>query len=157
MNSHSHGNTKYETTGHLTEAMIKNLKSQGMRITAQRRLILEAVAAQVGWHVHPKSVFSYVHERDEEIGIATVYRTLKILEDMDLLNQIYTMGSGFHDEGNLRHYHLICLKCGSIHDINDTLPSEIKYQINTDYDFDMTGIKLSIYGLCSECKKKAKP
>lgn len=142
-----------ETVQHLLEAMLKILKSKGLRVTEPRRLILEAVAAQVGWHVHPKSVFAYVHEKDSSIGLATVYRTLKLLDDMDLLNKVYSMGARYHDEQAGSHYHLICLHCGSIHDINDGLRGEIGEQIKKDYDFTMTDINLSIYGLCSKCRK----
>lgn len=152
MKASLHDKTKKETVSHLLEGMIKYMKSQGLRITGQRRLILEAVASQVGWHVHPKSVFAYVHERDKDIGLVTVYRTLKMLEDMDLLNQVYSMGMRFHSGHSLNHYHLICVKCGTIQDVSDTLPIEIKCQIHKDYDFEMTDINLSVYGICNKCK-----
>lgn len=151
---HKQGNT--ETKTHLMQAMLRFLKSEGYRITEPRKLIIEAVAAQVGWHVHPKSVYSYVHERDESVGLATIYRTLKVLEDMDILNQIYSMGAGFHNEELASHYHLICIKCGRIKDVTDSLTDEIKDQIKIDYDFHMTDIALSVYGVCSDCRKGRK-
>ena len=85
-------NFKQETTEHLLYSMIEVLHDAGFRVTTQRKIILEAIAQQVGWHVHPKDVFSYVQKKDDTIGLATVYRTLKMLEDMDLLNKVYMMG-----------------------------------------------------------------
>ncbi len=149
---------KSETTQHLLHAMIEVLHDAGFRVTNQRKLILEAVAYQVGWHVHPKDVYSYVHERDQSIGLATVYRTLKMLEDMDLLNKIYMMGmQEDHDMGHgEQHYHLICLKCGSIVDINDATFHEISAHIKREYGFETTQIKMSVYGLCEDCRRIAK-
>ncbi|MDD5953450.1 MAG: Fur family transcriptional regulator [Oscillospiraceae bacterium] len=150
---------KAETSQHLLHAMIEVLHDAGFRVTNQRKIILEAVACQVGWHVHPKDVYSYVQERDKTIGLATVYRTLKMLEDMDLLNKIYLMGMQEDHEmehGKKHHYHLICLKCGSIMDINDTVLGDIPSHIKRDYGFETTQIKMSIYGLCEDCRRISK-
>ena len=143
-----------ETKQHLIQAMTKYLQNEGYRITEPRKLIIEAVANQVGWHVHPKSVFSYVHERDDTIGIATVYRTLKVLDDMDIMNRVYSIGAQYHEKSAPSHYHLICIDCGNIHDIKDSLPEEISEQIKKDYGFYASDISMSVYGRCSECKRK---
>ena len=146
---------KSQTTQHLLQAMIEVLHDSGFRVTNQRKIILEAVAYQVGWHVHPKDVFSYVQERDKSIGLATVYRTLKMLEDMDLLNKIYMMGMQEDhemDEGK-SHYHIICLKCGHIEDINDTTFEEVSNHVKKEYGFETTQIKMSVYGLCEDCRR----
>lgn len=147
--------SKAETTQHLLRAMIEVLHDAGFRVTTQRKIILEAVAYQVGWHVHPKDVYSYVQERDKSIGLATVYRTLKMLEDMDLLNKIYMMGmqEDHEMEHGQDHYHLICLQCGSIIDIQDTEFDEISNHVNKKYGFETTQIKMSVYGLCEDCRR----
>ena len=145
-----------ETTEHLLHAMIEVLHEAGFRVTEQRKIILEAIAHQVGWHVHPKDVFSYVQKKDDSIGLATVYRTLKMLEDMDLLNKVYLMGEQTEltkDHG--AHYHLICLKCGSIHDVNDQVLESLNTHVKQQYGFSPTQAKLSIYGLCKACEDSA--
>lgn len=145
---------KTETTEHLLHAMIEVLHEAGFRVTTQRKIILEAIASQVGWHVHPKDVYSYVQERDKTIGLATVYRTLKMLEDMDLLNKVYMMGmQNTAPEDHGVHYHLICLKCGSIQDVNDSMLEEIGGHVKKEYGFSPTQIKMSIYGLCDDCNR----
>ncbi len=145
---------KAETTEHLLHAMIEVLHDAGFRVTTQRKIILEAIANQIGWHVHPKDVYSYVQERDKTIGLATVYRTLKMLEDMDLLNKVYMMGIQHapEDNGGL-HYHLICLKCGSIQDVNDVILNDVGSYVKKEYGFSSTQIKMSIYGLCENCNR----
>ncbi|MFQ7025992.1 MAG: transcriptional repressor [Acutalibacteraceae bacterium] len=80
-------NFKQETTEHLLYSMIEVLHDAGFRVTTQRKIILEAIAQQVGWHVHPKDVFLRT-KKDDTIGLATVYRTLKMLEDI-ILNKVY--------------------------------------------------------------------
>lgn len=149
-------NLKQETTEHLLYSMIEILHEAGFRITSQRKVILEAIAQQVGWHVHPKDVFTYVQQKDETIGLATVYRTLKVLEDMDLLNKIYLIGQqNVHpnDENHGVHYHLICLKCGAIRDTNDDMLERITEYAKSHYGFSVTQTKLTLYGLCEDCER----
>ncbi len=142
-----------ETTEHLLKAMLEVLHDSGFRVTNQRKLILEAIAHQVGWHVHPKDVYSYVKDRDENIGLATVYRTLKMLEDMDLLNKVYMMGKqNTAPSRHGAHYHLICLKCGNITDINDSMLKELGDRVKNNYGFETTQAKITFYGMCSDCK-----
>ncbi len=78
-----------------------------------------------------------------------------MLEDMDLLNKVYMMGiqNDHVENSGQTHYHLICLKCGSIIDINDTTLANIKDHVKKDYGFDSTQVKLSIYGLCEDCRR----
>ena len=149
-------NFKQETTEHLLYSMIEVLHDAGFRVTTQRKIILEAIAQQVGWHVHPKDVFSYVQKKDDTIGLATVYRTLKMLEDMDLLNKVYMMGQkNVHPNDPLHevHYHLICLKCGAIRDVKDSMLESINEHVKNEYGFSTTQTKLSLYGLCEDCER----
>ena len=149
-------NFKQETTEHLLYSMIEVLHDAGFRVTTQRKIILEAIAQQVGWHVHPKDVFSYVQKKDDTIGLATVYRTLKMLEDMDLLNKVYMMGqqNGHPNDPNHEvHYHLICLKCGAIRDVKDSMLESINEHVKNEYGFSTTQTKLSLYGLCEDCER----
>lgn len=144
------------TTQHLLNAMLEILHDSGFRITEQRKLILEAIAYQVGWHVHPKDVFAYAHKKDTNIGLATVYRTIKMLDDMDLLNKVYLMGKqDIHPDDHGYHYHLVCLRCGSIEDTEDDLLDQISTHVKTGYGFTPTQIKTTIYGLCEDCKQIA--
>ena len=146
--------TDKNATQHLLNAMFRLLHEKGFKITSQRKLILEAIANQIGWHVHPKDIYAYVHDKDKNIGSATVYRTLKMLEETDLLNKIYMMGGNTTEHINEHgiHYHLICLGCGNIEDVNDNTLSQIKSHVNSDHGFLSTQIKLSIYGMCENCK-----
>lgn len=143
------------TTQHLLNAMLEILHDSGFRVTQQRKLILEAIAHQVGWHVHPKDVFAYVQEKDKNIGLATVYRTIKMLDDMDLLNKVYLMGKQeTHPNDHGYHYHLVCLKCGNIVDTNDALLEQISSHVKSKYKFTTTQVKTTIYGLCCDCKER---
>lgn len=145
---------KGETTEHLLNAMLEVLHESGFRVTGQRKLILEAIAHQVGWHVHPKDVYSYVKDKDKNIGLATVYRTIKMLEDMDLLNKVYMMGKQDTEPSDHgAHYHLICLRCGSINDVNDEILEGIGKKVKESYGFEVTQTKLTFYGMCGECRK----
>ncbi len=144
----------FDITSNLLQSMLEVFHDLGFKVTNQRKIILEAVAHQVGWHVHPKDIYSYVAKKDPNIGMATVYRTLKMLEDMDLLNKVYLMGTqDLKPSTHGVHYHLVCLKCGKIIDAKDMLLEDINSKIKKKYGFIPTQTKLSFFGMCKECDK----
>lgn len=138
---------------HLLATMIEALHREGFRMTPQRRLILKAVANQIGWHVHPKEVYAWVRERDSRVGLATVYRTLHMLEDMSLMQkiQMFTHADSAPSSGNMRHYHMVCLRCGRVSDIYDDLPKKIE-QHARKLGFNAVHTRLLLYGVCEDCE-----
>lgn len=142
----------------LISCLIEVLRDLGVKITAQRKLILEAVASQVGWHVHPKDVYDYVQKRDSSIGIATVYRTLKLLEDMDLIEKAYMIGMGVDTKNSKTEsaedaHYMVCLRCGDMQKIDKSCISSIDSKVLSLHGFSVSHIKMTLYGLCKTCNK----
>lgn len=67
------------------EAVIRQLKEKGCRITAQRKMLLEVILENECSSC--KEIYFAAKEKDRKVGIATVYRTIQLLEDMELIHK----------------------------------------------------------------------
>ena len=67
------------------KAVIRQLKDNGYRITAQRRMLLEIILENQ--YSSCKEIYFAAKERDRKVGMATVYRMVQILEDMELVHK----------------------------------------------------------------------
>ncbi len=86
-----------------------------------------------------------------------MYRTLQILNEMDLILKInLDDGCGRYEynihQDDHEHHHLICSGCGKILEVNDDLLDSIERQIEKDFDFVITDQKVKFFGLCSKCR-----
>ena len=102
------------------ELLRKRLKEKGLKVTHQRLLILSVLEQNSGRHMTAEDIYELVAEDYPEIGLATVYRTLQLLWDMQLVDRIslddgcvrYEIGHLLEDETKHNHHHLICRSCG---------------------------------------------
>jgi Fur family ferric uptake transcriptional regulator len=105
------------TVGISLETLKKRLKEKGYKLTPQRRAVLDAIMVNEGKHLTTEEIFDVVKKGCPEIGLATVYRTLQMLEDVNLICKMNLDDSRnryelVHDEEDHHHHHLICRKCG---------------------------------------------
>ena len=135
----------------------KLLKSNTLKYTKQRELILEIIYNNSG-HFTPEDIYNLIKESypDVKLGIATVYRTLTLLEDAHIVSSIsfgaqgkkYEFGLGEH------HDHLVCLECGAIEEFIDETIEKQQEEIAKKFNFKMTNHILKITGTCSACQAK---
>src|SRR5262245_53353894 len=98
------------------DIFIKHLRSQGLKRTAQRDLILEVFLGTED-HVTGDDLYRLVRERDPNVGQTTVYRTLKLLTGAGLAREARFGDGRAHYEHNYKHQHhdhMICSECGKI-------------------------------------------
>lgn len=141
------------------------LKEKGLKVTNQRLLVLEVLAEHKDRHMTAEDVYELVKEDYPEIGLATIYRTLQLLLEMQLVDRInldegcvrYEIGESFDGEaeGKHHHHHLICKTCGKILPFKDDLLDELERQIEEETGFHVLDHELKFYGQCKECLTKA--
>ena len=137
-----------------TEDFKSTLHSQGMRLTGQRRLILQ-VLEDAGGHLDAETVFERAHKRDERVSLATVYRTLQLLKKMGLIDQHYT--SREHDRevfepvGAEEHYHFSCLTCGKVVEFQSSLIDRARKQIAQELGIHILHGCACFEGYCASC------
>ena len=135
----------------------KLLKSNTLKYTKQRELILEIIYNNDG-HFTPEDIYNLIKESypDVKLGIATVYRTLTLLEEANIVSSISFGAQGKKYEFGLKdhHDHLVCLKCGSIEEFIDETIEKQQEKIAEKYNFKMTNHIMKITGICSACQAK---
>jgi len=135
----------------------KLLKSNTLKYTKQRELILEIIYNNDG-HFTPEDIYNLIKESypDVRLGIATVYRTLTLLEDANIVSSISFGTQGKKYEFGLKdhHDHLVCLKCGSIEEFIDETIERQQEKIAQKFNFKMTNHIMKITGTCSACQAK---
>ena len=94
-----------------------------------------------------------------DIGLATVYRTIQLLNEMHLIDRVnfddgfacYEMGSALESERKHRHHHLICIKCGRVFSFQEDLLEELEAKITAITGFAVVNHDVRLYGCCVEC------
>lgn len=137
----------------------EQLKEKGYKITVQRKQVLDVIKENQGVHLDSEEIFNLVKKSHPDIGIATVYRTLALLEKMNLIYKI-DLGSGRikyeldRRDSSHRHHHLICLECGDVFEVEEDLLETLEDTISKKYNFFIKDHSLKFYGYCSKCIKK---
>jgi len=122
----------------------------GIRLTAQRRVLLELVD---GWRggFTVADLHEQARARDVRIGLATAYRTLDLLRAAGAVKQVAIGDRHVYvrcHEGH--HHHLVCTSCGSVEDTElCAAPSEA--ELEQRHGFSPAGHELDIYGTCRRC------
>ena len=141
------------------EKFIGMLKDKGLKVTRQRLAILEVLAEQDGRHMTTEDIYDLVRKEFPEIGIATVYRTVQLLLEMQLVDRIelndgcvrYEIGRPFSGEEGHYHHHLVCKSCGKILSFDEDLLDELERQIENKTGFQIWDHELKFYGMCKDC------
>lgn len=134
----------------------EELKARGLRFTAQRKAVLNAIIQNEGKHLTSEEIYDAVKVNSPEIGVATVYRTLLLLEEMGFVHKI-DLGDGKSryeidriEEAHL-HHHLICIRCGSVSEVKYDLLESLEEQILRENKFLVKNHSVKFYGYCSSC------
>jgi Fur family ferric uptake transcriptional regulator len=148
---------KILTYNEVLEKFKKLLKSNGLKYTKQRELILEIIYKNQG-HFKPEDIYNLIKKSypNVRLGIATVYRTLILLEEANIVSSIsfgvqgkkYEFGLGEH------HDHLVCLVCGDIEEFVDETIERQQELIAKKHNFKMTNHIMKITGVCKGCQAK---
>ena len=132
------------------------LKAKGYKLTPQRRATLDVILQNEGKHMSTEEVYAEVKKVCPEIGLATVYRTMLLLEEMQiLLKHNFDDGRNRyelnHPEEDHHHHHLICKKCGKVIEVEEDLMEELENKIQEKYKFVIEDHKVQFSGYCSDC------
>lgn len=139
------------------EILKENLKKKGYKLTPQRRAIVDTIIQNDGKHLTAEEIYDEVKKICPEIGLATVYRTILLLEEMSVIYKL-DLGDGCsryelaHAHENHRHHHLVCNNCGKVFEVEDDLLEDLEHEIETKYGFKIVDHTVKFFGLCKQCK-----
>ncbi|ARR00575.1 MULTISPECIES: Fur family transcriptional regulator [Campylobacter] len=141
----------------LLERFKRVLRDNGLKYTKQREVLLQTLYNN-SEHFTPEQLYLHIKERypDLNVGIATVYRSLNLLEESGMVTSISfgAQGKKFELANKPHHDHMICRQCGVIVEFEDQVIEKRQLAIAKDNGFKLTGHIMQLYGVCSECSKQ---
>lgn len=137
------------------EELKKIVKQKGLKYTEQREIVLN-ILIHAKDHLTAEEVYNEIKSKysDSNIGIATVYRALSFLEEVDLITSINfgTDGKKYESNAKSHHDHLICTQCGKIIEFLDDEIEKRQERIAKKNKFKITSHSMQLYGLCENCQ-----
>ncbi|MES9962431.1 MAG: ferric iron uptake transcriptional regulator [Candidatus Sedimenticola sp. 20ELBAFRAG] len=133
------------------------LKQAGLKITLPRLKILEMLEESRGRHVSAEDIYRMMLERDEDIGVATIYRVLTQCEQAGLVSRLQFEGGKavFEVAEDKHHDHIVCVKCGHVEEFHDETIEARQREIANEAGFEMDDHSMVLYGLCKSCRNNA--
>ena len=140
----------------IIEELKKIVKQKGLKYTEQREIVL-SVLLDAQDHLTAEEVYNEIKKEhtDSNIGIATVYRALSFLEEVDLITSIAfgTDGKKYESNAKSHHDHLICTNCGKIIEFIDDEIEKRQDKIAKKNKFKITSHSMQLYGTCETCQE----
>ena len=136
------------------------LKENGLKVTSQRIAILEALESRPDKHLTAEEIYECVKTNNPDIGLATVYRTIQLLAELNLIDKL-NLGDGFiryeisnkGQEDAHHHHHLICLNCGSVLTFQGDFMEDLEDRIQEAMNFNVVDHEVKLFGYCKACSK----
>ncbi|WP_080146309.1 Fur family transcriptional regulator [Marinilactibacillus piezotolerans] len=140
------------------KTITQTLYSAGFKLTPQRQVILKVLLENE--HLSAEEIYLKVKIENSSVGLATVYRTLDLLRDLNVLNKMtFQDGISRYDLNNSGHLHqphyLLCQKCGKIDEVENDLLLEIEKTIEELYHFKVNDHRLTFQGVCRSCLEQS--
>lgn len=122
------------------------------RQTRQRQAIRDAID-DAGVPLSPREVLEHAQSRVSGLGMATVYRTLKLLVEAGLVQAVEIPGESPRYElaGKEHHHHFYCSTCGKVYEV-EGCPGDLSAL--TPRGFKLENHELVLFGRCARCNKK---
>ncbi len=121
---------------------------KGMKMTGQRRLIARVLSESED-HPDVEAVYGRASELDPNISIATVYRTVRLFEEANILDR-HDFGDGRarYEEAPVEHHdHLIDVRSGRVLEFQDEEIERLQEKIARELGFELIGHRLELYGV----------
>ena len=136
---------------------LEHIQRLGLRKTGQRDLIMETFLSTEE-HLTIEDLHRLVQKKDPTVGHTTVYRTLKLLTAAGLAREVRfgdnkTYFEHHHDHEH--HDHMICTSCGLVIEFFSEAIESLQDKMAEQFAFMPTHHSLRMWGLCSDCQKRA--
>ncbi len=131
------------------DLIIQRLELRGHRITASRRRVLDALLSAPA-HFTVEDVL----RQAPDVGRATVFRTMKLLLDLNVVCRVMMEDGNLHYRLSARghHHHLVCRACGRVEDFSTCDVASLVDQLGQATDYEIEGHWLEVYGRCRTCR-----
>ncbi|HEY4084516.1 MAG TPA: transcriptional repressor [Bryobacteraceae bacterium] len=128
----------------------------GMRLTRQRQILLDLID-KTGEHLDAERLYRMAREKDPKLNRVTVYRTLKLLKEGGLVDELDLMHQAgeqhyYETRRKQEHAHVICLTCGKVEEFFGEPLQRLRRQIESHFGFQIVLARTEVGGYCSHCQ-----
>ena len=135
------------------EELVSSLREEGFRITPQRIAIVDYLLKTVD-HPSAERIHNVIQKKYPMVSLSTVYKTLDLLKEKQLVNEIEVDGEARFDAHTDVHINLVCMHCGKIDDIDENSLKEIRVRAARKSKYLILKSSFELFGYCSNCKSK---
>ncbi|MBU3015820.1 transcriptional repressor [Poseidonibacter lekithochrous] len=132
----------------------KHVSKSGLKNSIQKDYILK-ILYFAEEHLSVEQIANDVKVKYKiDIGIATVYRSMKFFEELNIVESL-DVGDGikrYELNLSLHHDHLVCTSCSKIIEFTDEIIEEQQLKVASDNNFDLKDHVMTIYGICEDCQ-----
>ncbi len=146
-----------EKTDLIREEISDKLKKAGYKLTPQREITVATLIENQATLLTAEEIFMAVKSKNPSIGLATVYRTLDLLDELSIVNK-----KQFHDgltrydvfisSNKIQPYYLVCSNCGKMQEIKGDMFSDVSSYIQTKHQFVVKVQDVTFHGVCDSCQ-----
>ena len=137
------------------EQIVASLRDEGFRITPQRMAIVDYLLKTED-HPSADHIHKVVRKRYPMVSLSTVYKTLYLLKEKNLVNEIEVGGESRFDAHTDDHINIVCIKCGKIDDVDEETLKDIQLKAAKKSKYLILKSSFELHGYCSSCKSKMK-
>ena len=135
------------------EEVVSLLREEGFRITPQRIAIVDYLLKTED-HPSAERIHKIIQRKYPMVSLSTVYKTLDLLKEKRLVNEIEVDGEARFDAHTNDHINLVCMNCGKIDDIDENSLKEIQVRAARKSKYLILKGSFELFGYCSNCKSK---
>lgn len=135
----------------------RHMLDKGYKLTMQRKATVRVLLENEKEHLSAEDVYMRLKDSYPGIGLATVYRTLELLNELHIVEKM-NFGDGVarfdlrSDDHAHMHHHLICTECGALEEIKDDWLLALEQRIEREYGFKVSDHRLDFIGEYTSCK-----
>ena len=133
----------------------RELEREGYRLSAPRSAVVQTLA-DIGCSVTAKEISDRLHERGQEVGLASVYRTLELLDKLRLTRRVDAAEGVARYEpigpSGEHHHHIVCDSCGQVSTFEDSELERAIERLANRVDYAIDGHDVTLRGECPTCR-----
>ncbi len=132
------------------------LQATGRRLTSQRRVLLK-VLAESRAHLNAEEIYALAKQKDPNISLATVYRTLNVLTEAGIVQERANIRDGqrhYYEVTDKIHYHFTCLSCQRVIEFEAPLIEQAIAELAERLNLDIVNTRVHADGYCPACQQK---
>lgn len=133
--------------------VITKFKEKNLKLTPQRIAVYKYLKSTTS-HPSAETIYKALLTDYPTISLATVYKSLKVLVEVNLIQELNVGEGKFRYDANVEsHPHIQCMCCGEVDDIYDLDLNKLNAEVKNYTNYDILSNKVYFYGICPNCKK----